>query len=402
MVKVRPARGKSGRWEVDIRFRRPDGRVHRERVNAPVTGRENAKRWGEARERELFIAPVACAVVPTFGDFWPRVVREHYEAERKKASTVDAAQTIYRTHLAPVLASTPLHLITTAEISSLKASLKERAAKTTNNVLSILSRVLRCAVEWNVLATMPRVKLLRTKRPDRRWYECEVFRRLVAAARRLGPRVEALVLLAGSAGLRRGEIFALRWTDVDLVRDVLTVRRAIWSGVEDTPKGGRSREVPLTRELARVLKLLSRDDARVLPKLTNRKVRSQIAKAEALAGITGTGAIHTLRHTFCSHLALAGVPARTIQDLAGHADLTTTMRYMHLAPNDRGNAMLVLADYYKTDMGKETATCSTTHNRSKPPRTLRRQQSSDESKPPHASKRRRTSTSPSMQSLSRH
>src|SRR5512137_1830659 len=41
---------------------------------------------------------------------------------------------------------------------------------------------------------------------------------------------------------------------------------------------------------------------------------------------------HILRHTFCSHLAMRGAPARTIQELAGHQDLSTTQRYMHLSP----------------------------------------------------------------------
>src|SRR5215475_2707956 len=42
--------------------------------------------------------------------------------------------------------------------------------------------------------------------------------------------------------------------------------------------------------------------------------------------------IHILRHTFCSHLAMRGAPARAIQELAGHQDLGTTQRYMHLSP----------------------------------------------------------------------
>jgi site-specific recombinase XerD len=42
--------------------------------------------------------------------------------------------------------------------------------------------------------------------------------------------------------------------------------------------------------------------------------------------------IHILRHSFCSHLAMRGAPARAIQELAGHEDLTTTQRYMHLSP----------------------------------------------------------------------
>jgi hypothetical protein len=42
--------------------------------------------------------------------------------------------------------------------------------------------------------------------------------------------------------------------------------------------------------------------------------------------------VHILRHTFCSHLAMRGAPARAIQELAGHQDLDTTQRYMHLSP----------------------------------------------------------------------
>ena len=49
------------------------------------------------------------------------------------------------------------------------------------------------------------------------------------------------------------------------------------------------------------------------------------------AGVTVSGA-HRLRHTFCSHLAMYGAPARAIQEAAGHQDLRTTQRYMHLSP----------------------------------------------------------------------
>ena len=51
------------------------------------------------------------------------------------------------------------------------------------------------------------------------------------------------------------------------------------------------------------------------------------------------GGTHKLRHTFCSHLALAGVSPVQIQRLAGHANLSDTMRYMHLAPSDLDDAM---------------------------------------------------------------
>lgn len=51
---------------------------------------------------------------------------------------------------------------------------------------------------------------------------------------------------------------------------------------------------------------------------------------------------HTLRHTFCSHLAMRGAPARAIQELAGHRHLTTTQRYMHLSPAALQGAIALL------------------------------------------------------------
>jgi site-specific recombinase XerD len=55
-----------------------------------------------------------------------------------------------------------------------------------------------------------------------------------------------------------------------------------------------------------------------------------------------TGGLHILRHTFCSHLAMRGAPAKAIQELAGHEDLATTLRYMHLSPAARDTAIRLL------------------------------------------------------------
>ena len=62
--------------------------------------------------------------------------------------------------------------------------------------------------------------------------------------------------------------------------------------------------------------------------------------AQRIAGIDQ--GVHILRHTFCSHLAMKGAPARAIQELAGHADLSTTQRYMHLSPAATEDAIRLL------------------------------------------------------------
>jgi len=60
-------------------------------------------------------------------------------------------------------------------------------------------------------------------------------------------------------------------------------------------------------------------------------VQDHVRRSVRRAGIATSG-VHRLRHTFCSHLAMKGAPARAIQELAGHQDLATTQRYMHLSP----------------------------------------------------------------------
>jgi len=71
-------------------------------------------------------------------------------------------------------------------------------------------------------------------------------------------------------------------------------------------------------------------------------LRSWMERAERSGGLPVTGHIHQLRHTFCSHLAMRGAPAKAIQELAGHADLSTTMRYMHLSPASLNQAIRLL------------------------------------------------------------
>jgi integrase len=406
-VSVRPKRGGKG-WEYDLRLRWPDGERFRERANAPVTSKSAALRWAENRAAELLARgkdahnATPAPATPTLDAFWPRVLTDHYRAGRKKPSTIEAASTIVRLHLAPRLGTRPLNEISDADVAAIKGAYAVASPKTVNNILSVLSRILGCAVKWRVLKERPcEVELLPTPPKARPWYEVEEFRRMVAAARRLSTGHLALVLLAGSAGLRRGEIIALKWTDLDFTRGQVRVERAIWRGHEESPKGGRARIVPMTDELSEALskhrhlrgeRVLYSDKGRPL---SNRTIRNWLGAVLRKAGIASAprtfrtpkrafvgkpcrkcgetlrrpmnqkgkavavcvacerkrwaaddGAIHRLRHTFCSHLAAAGVPAKAIQELAGHADLKTTLRYMHLAPGDRDGAMATLAGYY--------------------------------------------------------
>jgi site-specific recombinase XerD len=112
------------------------------------------------------------------------------------------------------------------------------------------------------------------------------------------------------------------------------------------PKGGRLRYVPLTRRPAETLQAQRHlrgprvaCDAQGKP-LTQKVVQGLLGRAGRRAGVKP--GVQILRHTFCSHLAMRGAPARAIQELAGHQDLATTQRYMHLSPAAVGAAIRLL------------------------------------------------------------
>jgi site-specific recombinase XerD len=97
-------------------------------------------------------------------------------------------------------------------------------------------------------------------------------------------------------------------------------------------------------------RVLVRDDGSPVSQQT---IRTFVARVERVAGLRPLG-VHALRHTFCSHLAMRGVPARTVMELAGHANLTTTMGYMHLSPRALEAGIRSLESGFCGDLG-ETA-----------------------------------------------
>ena len=198
--------------------------------------------------------------------------------------------------------------------------------------------LLKKAVEWDVIDRMPcTMRLLSIAKPSAKFHDFDEYERLVAAANGTEPLAYLAVLLGGEAGLRCGEMMALEWSDIDLAKRQLCVQRSDWKGHVTVPKSGRLRYVPLTSRLANALRTLRHlKGPRVLcstdgSPLTQREVQGLVRRAARRASLRNVG-VHVLRHTFCSHLSMRGAPVRAIQELAGHQELGTTQRYMHLSP----------------------------------------------------------------------
>jgi integrase len=162
-----------------------------------------------------------------------------------------------------------------------------------------------------------------------------------------------LFLVAALTGLRKGELVALRWRDVDLSVWRVRVRRNYTRGAFGVPKSRRSaRAVPLADEAAKALKALhgrsnwkAEDDLVFAHPVTGGVLaKSNISRrmriALKAAGLDEGHRFHDLRHTFGTRAAAAGVPMRTLQEWMGHADHTTTLIYADYSPGGHEAEMI--------------------------------------------------------------
>ena len=186
-VTLRPYR--RGGWEVDITFRLPNGSQHRERKRASHFSKSAAQRWAQDRERHLLQhgPPARRKEAPTLEEFAPRFVDGHARANRHKPSGINAVESILRWHLVPALGLKPLDAISNEQVQRLKLALTNRAPKTVNNVLTVLSTLLKKAVEWGELERLPcAIKLLPNPKKTMGFHDFDQYERLLTIARRRG------------------------------------------------------------------------------------------------------------------------------------------------------------------------------------------------------------------------
>jgi integrase len=139
-----------------------------------------------------------------------------------------------------------------------------------------------------------------------------------------------LVLLAMNTGLRRGELLALTWEQVNLDNRHLTI-------AAHTAKSGKVRHVPLNAEALYVLTRWKKqgDGVGLVFRNANGKEFTHTKRSwESVlkAADVRKFRFHDLRHHFASRLAMSGVDLYTVKELLGHSDFALTSRYAHLTP----------------------------------------------------------------------
>ncbi|SAK50746.1 phage integrase family site specific recombinase [Caballeronia pedi] len=384
VVKVTPA----GRVSYTIRWTKPDGSRGRR-----VIGYWPDMNPGEARD----LAKKSLRDVDKTGDTTADVLeRRRRKAEAEKivgtptldafindryadwlaANTRSSAASIARLrksfsdHRERPLSDFTAWIIEKWRSGRLKAGV---GASTVNRDLSSLRGLFSRAVEWGVIAEHPMrtVKALQAPSGKVRWLSDDEEMRLRRALddreereragresanawrsargydlmrnlRDVGyvDHLKPAVLLSLNTGMRQGELLKLDWRDVNLDRAIVTV-------VDASSKSGKQRHIPLNEEALAVLTLWRKQQLKhsiVFAGVTG-GVRTDVKTAWSKL-LSDAEIIdfrwHDMRHHFASRLVMAGVDLNTVRELLGHADLSMTLRYAHLAPEHLSAAVAKL------------------------------------------------------------
>jgi integrase len=272
-----------------------------------------------------------------------------------RSSTLRTYANIIAKELSPLWGRRKVSSVTRDEIAAYRTRLagRELAPSTLNQTRAIVRGVFATAVERFDLEDDPSIAFKRAK--TRRatsdkisFYPPDEVMRLVEHTP--GEQDAALFLTAAFTGLRASELRALRWRSVDFAGSLIHVERGFTDeGGEDLPKSYRVRSVPLMPQVALALRKLrereffTADDELVFVSPTGRFLNyDQLARryraTQTRAGLRPLR-FHDLRHSFGT-MAVRQFPITDVQTWMGHADIATTRKYIHYAPQPEAAAKL--------------------------------------------------------------
>jgi integrase len=288
-----------------------------------------------------------------------------HDKQRKRSTIRDARSTI-NAHLLPEFGKdTPVEEITTSSIDAYRDRLLagKLAHRTVQKTLTLLGGILGRAKRkgWITINPADDVEKVTVRHTDE--FNVLSIEQVLAVARAASSdMLAAMFTVAAFTGLRQGELLALRWRHVDFANRILHVRRNLPSGTfqEDTPKSHRVRSVPLSDQAIVALDGLSRrehftDPADlVFPNDVGGHLLDDVVRDAFYEALDGAGlghlraqehpiVMHDLRHSFGTTCAAKGIDLRRIQAWMGHADIQTTMRYLHYVPQHDDAARLTAA-----------------------------------------------------------
>lgn len=361
-VRKRTDRKGKARWFIDIRFRTAGGKRRRVRQDAQPNTKDGAIAQERRMLRELqetgdvlTLAPDEEAEpegpAPTFGDAVKLFRRKRLKT--LKPSTRWGYEKRLEAFLVPRFEAVELANLGETELAALDAELVRDGLKpsTRRGIQIVFRSVMRAAVDGKLIASMPKLPSFPRvrKKVSKPMYRDDLD--AIMAVCTVNTRLA--LGLAAYAGLRAGEVRALQWEDVDLRAEGgwLHVRRSLSNGEETTPKSGEARKVPIAAPLRTLLEAAQKAKRGKLPNVSLTKhgavwgqagLNQAFERAQEKAKRTGWS-FHDLRRFCGTELERLGAPLSKIQEILGHAEVTTTMLYIGSGSRDLEAAMALWA-----------------------------------------------------------
>jgi integrase len=213
--------------------------------------------------------------------------------------------------------------------------------RTVNLEITVLKTMLNRCVELGTVPDNPIRAVKKIRGPECRPIEFLTKPEVEALLPALTPAYYPIIYTYLKTGLRRNELVFLDWDDINFENKQI---RVINKQAHPT-KSYRERHIPIDDKLADLLRTLPRSKKNPYVFRTERDTQrannliKNLKRAAGKAGIKKNVTVHSLRHTYASHLVMAGVDLATVKTLLGHADIHTTMRYAHLAPDHLQDAI---------------------------------------------------------------
>lgn len=267
-----------------------------------------------------------------------RFLKEAALRSKDPAQYRDNLRWLLSRHVLPALGPQPLSSISTVDFEALSENMLEAGYKisTMNAVVRAMSVVFSWARRRSLYAAANPMNGLQRAAPppEMEFFSEEEIEKILSAALHCGPATHATIKTALYTGLRKGELFGLRWSDVDLERGQIFVRRSY----RLAPKSGRFRTVPIHPDLSATLRSFraqSDNSELVFP------VRGRMGTPHDMCGLyevleaAGVRKLarpwHAMRHTFASHYVMNGGNLLALQRMLGHSRFEMTQLYSHLS-----------------------------------------------------------------------
>jgi integrase len=356
------------------KYRLPDGRQVQRKIGPAWSGRGRpaagyvTKRLAEDWLRSVLedarrgTLPGLVRTGATFEDAAGEWLRYIEHDRGRKPSTVAGYKVMVRSMLLPAFGELQLEAITTPMIERWIGSIHLSASTRTKAIVLLHGIFARARKVWglpsNPVADVEKPPLTRSGDID--VFSPEEVHALVRAA--ASEQDAAIYLTAAFTGLRRGELLALRWRDVDFAGSTIRARGNYSEGVLTTPKSGKVRAVPMAPDVAAALARLGDrenwvgDDDLVFVGVAGSYLDGSALRRRHGAALERAGLrqlrFHDLRHTFGTRM-IGKADIRRVQEWMGHSSIQTTMQYLHYVPRSE-DAQLV-AEAFRID-GPERGT----------------------------------------------